>query len=198
MPKLAILTFDGFNEIDTFLALNLARRAPTLDAFVCAPDETVRSMNGVRVAAQASLAALSTADAVLVGSGAETQRVVDDPWLMERITLDPSRQLVTAQCSGALVLERLGLLRGRPACTDTKTRAALEARGVTVLDQAFEAHANVATAGGCLASVYLTTFLVTRLVSREAAEAALRYVAPIGEQDETVARAFRVVGPYVA
>lgn len=197
VPKIAILTFDGFNEIDTFVPLNVLRRAPGVDAFVCAPDETVKSMNGVRVAAQASLEATKSADAVIVGSGVETRTIAEDPWLLGRIALEPSRQLVTAQCSGALLLAKLGMLRGLPACTDERTRPALEALGFAVLDRPFFADGNIATAGGCLASVYLATFLVARLVSWEAAQKAVSYVAPVGEKETFFAHARDVVSPYV-
>jgi transcriptional regulator GlxA family with amidase domain len=197
MPKIAILTFDGFNEIDTFLALNILRRVPGIDAFVCAPEDSVRSMNGVRVAAQASLEAATNADAVVVGSGTQTRMVADDPWILPRMALDPSRQIVASQCSGALILARLGLLRGLPACTDEKTRPILEASGVAVLDRPFFADGNIAMAGGCLSGVYLAAFLIARTSGREAAYEAVRYVAPVGEKEGAAAHALEVVGPYV-
>ena len=52
-----------------------------------------------------------------------------------------------------------------------------------------------ATAGGCLASHYLAAWVIARLVGPEAAEDAVRYMAPVGEKEETVARAMRHVIP---
>ena len=80
-----------------------------------------------------------------------------------------------------------------PACTDSTTKPWVVEAGVDVLDQPFHAVGNVATAGGCLASHYLATWLITRLASPEAAAEALRYVAPVGEQDEYIERALRNV-----
>jgi len=56
---------------------------------------------------------------------------------------------------------------------------------------------NVATAGGCLASHYLAGWILARLEGREAAESALRYVAPAGEKEEYVERALRNITPYL-
>jgi transcriptional regulator GlxA family with amidase domain len=95
------------------------------------------------------------------------------------------------------VLAKLGLLAGVPACTDlTTTPWALEA-GVDVLNQPFVAKGNVATAGGCLASQYLATWIIARLEGIEAARSALHYVAPVGEKEDYVARAMRHVMPFL-
>ncbi|MEU3777431.1 hypothetical protein AB0F11_30410 [Streptomyces sp. NPDC032472] len=40
-----------------------------------------------------------------------------DDQLVSELRLDSSRQLIVAQCSGALVLAHLGFLNGMPACT---------------------------------------------------------------------------------
>lgn len=117
---------------------------------------------------------------------------------MERLRLDPARQLLAGQCSGTLVLAKLGLLDGVPACTDLTTKPWVVAAGVDVLHQPFFARGDVATAGGCLASPYLAAWLIARLVDVEAAESALHYVAPVGEKDEYVRRAMHNVGPYLA
>ncbi|MEQ4722950.1 hypothetical protein [Nonomuraea sp. B19D2] len=110
------------------------------------------------------------------------------------LPLDPTRQLIGSQCSGALVLDHLGLLAGRPACTDTTTRPWLEERGVTVLDAPFHAEGAIATAGGCLASVYLAAWTLLHTVGEAAARAAIDYAAPVGEKEEVVQRVMSTVG----
>jgi transcriptional regulator GlxA family with amidase domain len=138
------------------------------------------------------------ADAVIVGSGIATREVVEDPAIMAVLRqLDPTRQLIAAQCSGALVLAKLGLLNDVPACTDLTTKPWVIAAGVEVLDQPFYARDNVATAGGCLASQYLAAWIITRLAGRDAAEGALHYVAPVGEKQDYIDRALRNISPYL-
>lgn len=197
---IAILTFDGFNELDSLIAfgiLNRVKRADWRVSLAC-PTPQVRSMNGVVIDAQSSLRDAGTADAVIVGSGVLTRDIVKDRSLMGALQLDPSRQLLGAQCSGTLVLAKLGLLDGVSACTDLTTKPWVEEAGVTVLNQPFFARNNIATAGGCLASQYLAAWMIARLVGLDAARSALHYVAPVGEKDDFVSRAMRNISPYLA
>jgi transcriptional regulator GlxA family with amidase domain len=152
-------------------------------------------MNGVVVRAQRPIDFAAEADAVIVGSGRRTRELIADAALMARIRLDPARQLIGAQCSGALMLATLGLLGDRPACTDATTRPWVEAAGVRVLPQAFHADGTIATAGGCLAAHYLATWLLVRMRGRAAAEAALSYVVPVGEERDWIDRAIATVDP---
>jgi transcriptional regulator GlxA family with amidase domain len=197
---IAILTFEGFNELDSLIALGILNRIrrPDWHVSIACPSARVRSMNGVVLDAQASLREANAADAVIVGSGLLTRDIVKDPLIMGELQLDPSRQLLAAQCSGTLVLARLGLLTGVSACTDLTTKPWVEEAGVAVLNQPFFAKDNIATAGGCLASQYLAFWIIARLAGINAAQAALHYVAPVGEKEEYIARAMRNVEPYLA
>jgi transcriptional regulator GlxA family with amidase domain len=197
---IAILTFEGFNELDSLVALGILNRInrPSWRVSIACPSARVRSMNGVVIDAQASLSEAVSADAVIVGSGLMTRDIVRDPAIMGELRLDPSRQLLGAQCSGTLILAKMGLLAGISACTDLITKPWVEEAGVPVLNQPFYARGNIATAGGCLASQYLAAWVIARLVGLKAAEAALHYVAPVGETEEYIARAMRNVEPYLA
>ena len=197
---IAILTFQGFNELDSLVALGVLNRIkkPGWRVTLCCPEPIVTSMNGVSVHAQSSLADAVSADAVIVGSGIKTREIVDDPAFMSALRLDPARQLIAAQCSGTLVLAKLGLLAGVPACTDLTTKPWVQEAGIAVLNQPFYAAGNIATAGGCFASQYLAAWIIARFEGEEAAEAALHYVAPVGEKEEYVSRAMNNIWPYIA
>lgn len=192
----AVVAYEGFNELDVFANLHILNRVArvrpdaALRAELVGPAEVVRSMYGVPVTTARPLAeALAAADAVLVGSGG-TLDAVDDPVFMGELRqgLDPARRLVGSQCSGALVLQRLGLVGAHPVCTDDRFRPHLEAAGVTVLDQPFVAHGDVGTAGGCLSSAHLAAWTLSRLVDPDAAAETLASVAPVGEQASFVAQ----------
>jgi transcriptional regulator GlxA family with amidase domain len=196
---IAILTFEGFNELDSLIALGILNRVrrPNWRVSIASPTARVRSMNGVVLEAQASLSEVTEADAVIVGSGMQTREVVTDTALMAQLLLDPSRQLLGAQCSGTLVLAKLGLLDGVPACTDLITKPWVEEAGVAVLDKPFFARGNVATAGGCLASQYLASWVIARLEGIEAARSAMHYVAAVGEKEQYVSRTMQHITPFL-
>jgi transcriptional regulator GlxA family with amidase domain len=197
--RIAVLTFEGFNELDSFIAAAMINRVkqPELKALIVCPAEKVASMNGVVVHSQAPLGFAREADAVIVGSGVRTRALVLDSTIMAELRLDPKRQVIAAQCSGALVLAKLGLLADVPACTDSTTRPWVEEAGVKVLEQPFVAHGNVATAGGCLASHYLAAWVIARLAGWKAADSVLHYVAPVGEKPQYVERARAAIGNYL-
>ncbi len=194
---ISILTFDGFNELDSLIALGILNRikTPGWRVTLASPTPRVESMNGVDIARHVSLAEASTADAVLIGSGMKTREVVADTAIMAQLQLDPARQLIGAQCSGTLVLAKLGLLNGVPACTDLTTRPWVQEAGVEVLNQPFFANGNVATAGGCLASSYLAAWVIARLAGEEAAKDAIHYVAPVGEKAQYVEMTMKHIRP---
>ena len=197
---IAILTFDGFNELDSLIALGVLHRIkrPGWRVSLACPSEFVTSMNGVTLKAQATVADACAADAVIVGSGMRTREIAGDAALMASLQLDPARQLIGAQCSGALILAQLCLLGRVPACTDLTTKPWVQEAGIEVLNQPFFAQGNVATAGGCLASPYLAAWVIARSEGEEAARAALHYVAPVGEKDAYVAQAMRHITPCLA
>jgi len=196
---IAILTFQGFNELDSLVALGVLNRIkqPGWRVTLCCPEPTVTSMNGVVVHAQSTLAEAATADAVIVGSGIQTREIVNDPGILSVLRLDPTRQLIGAQCSGTLLLAKLGLLGAVPACTDLTTKPWVQEAGVEVLNQAFYAAGNIATAGGCLASPYLAAWIIARTEGEAAARSALHYVAPVGEKETYVERAMNHITPYL-
>lgn len=197
--QIAVLTFDGFNELDSFVAAGILNRMRIAgwEAHITCPTLEVTSMNGVTIRRQKPLEFASEADAVLIGSGVKTRDIATDDALLSLIRLDPTRQLIGAQCSGTLLLAKLGLIDDLPACTDLTTKPWVIEAGVNVIDAPFVAQGNVATAGGCLASQYLATWMIARGASPQDARNAIHYVAPVGEKDLYVERAMSVVAPFL-
>jgi putative intracellular protease/amidase len=197
--RIAILTFDGFNEIDSFVAFNILNRVRREGwrAEICGPSSTAVSMHGVTVNVQQPLEFANEADVVLVGSGRNTRTIVEDTSLLARLRLDPNRQLIGSQCSGALILAKLGLANEQPICTDRSTRPYAEAAGLRVLEQPFFCQGNVASAGGCLSGYYLATWMIWRLAGKPAAIDALTYVVPVGQEEHYIQLAVDAVSPFM-
>ena len=154
-------------------------------------------MGGLVIRAQGMLEDANKADAVIVGSGVMTRDIIKDESIMTRISLNPSSQIIGAQCSGTLMLAKLGILGGTPACTDSSTKPWVLEAGIEILNQPLFAKDNVATAGGCLSSAYLSAWVIAKLDNIETAKKALHYFAPIGEKDEFVEKAVKNIAPYL-
>jgi len=197
--NIAILTFEGFNELDSFIAAGILNRMKSMgwNIQITCPSDSVTSMNGVKVEAQQPLEFANSADVVLFGSGIHTRDIAKDREILDRIKLSPSTQLVCAQCSGTLLLSVLGVLSGLPACTDLTTKPWVLEAGVEVLNQPFFAKDNIATAGGCMSSQYLAAWIIARLAGNDPAESAIHYVAPVGEKDAAVSHSMSIVLPYI-
>ena len=201
--RVALVTFDGFNELDSFIALGLLNRLGSdgWKAEIAGPSTRLTSMNGVTIETQQPLEFANEADVVLFGSGIYTRAIAESKGrtgsLLDRLQLDPLRQTIGAQCSGSLLLARLGLLADMPACTDLTTRPWLMEAGVRVEEAPFHARGPIGTAGGCMASQYLAAWVMLRVAGEAAATRALHYVAPVGEKEAYVKRVLDVVRPFV-
>ena len=200
---IAILTFDGFNELDSLIAYGMLGRIALLgdtqwQVSIASPTAQVTSMNGLTIASHINLTDASQADAVLIGSGMKTREVAHDAALMAQLQLNPAKQLIAAQCSGTYLLAKLGLTGQVPACTDLTSKPWVVASGVEVVNQPFVAQGNVATAGGCMAAPYLVTWLIARLTGIDAAREVMYYFAPVGEKATYVERALAHVTPTLA
>jgi transcriptional regulator GlxA family with amidase domain len=197
---IAILTFDAFNELDSLIAYGMLSRISLLGdtqwkVSIASPTTRVTSMNGLTIDAHIGLHEANGADAVLIGSGMKTREVANDAALLAQLQLDPARQLIAAQCSGTFLLAKLGLTGQIPACTDLTSKPWVQAAGVNVVNQAFFARGNIATAGGCLSAQYISAWLVARLKGLEQAREVLHYFAPVGEKDEYIERALAHIQP---
>ena len=75
--QIAVLTFDGFNELDSFVAAAILNRvkAKGWKAHITSPSAEVTSMNGITVQRQQPLEFARKADAVIIGSGVKTREI---------------------------------------------------------------------------------------------------------------------------
>jgi transcriptional regulator GlxA family with amidase domain len=197
---IAILTFEGFNELDSLIAYGMLSRIslqgdPDWRVSICSPASTVTSMNGLTIHSHIPLTEASQADAVLIGSGMKTREVAASSEIMNQINLDPRRQLIVSQCSGTFLMAKLGLLKQMPACTDLTSKPWVQAAGVNIVNQPFFANGNLATAGGCLSAQYVSAWLIARLKGLDAAREVVHYFAPVGEKDVYVQRALMHIEP---
>lgn len=176
--KVAVIAFDGFTDVDTLLPFDFFHRVTVSYGAgydgpwrvrLLADRPRITSYSGIAVEAHGGLAEAGTADGVFIVSGDGSRDKLADPAFMGALRLDPARQVIGAIDSGALVLAALGLLDGLSATTYPTVMPELEAMGVRTEDRPLVVHGNIATGGGCLASLDLCTWMVARLLTAEAA-----------------------------
>ncbi|WP_081064276.1 DJ-1/PfpI family protein [Burkholderia stagnalis] len=185
MKQIALVAFDQFTDIDLFLMWDiLGRNRRDWDVRILGLQPTLRSAHGLAVDTHGALAEANRADVVLFSSGREgVPAALADPAFTGAFRLQPERQLIGSICAGSFILDRLGLLPGRRAATHPDARHALREAGVTPDDRPFASVGNVATAGGCLAALYLVGWVVERLFGDAMRRDTLRPVLPAGQQD---------------
>lgn len=187
--NVALIAFDGFTDVDTFLPFDFFHRVKVpygagyegpWQVRLLADRRRITSYSGIAVEAHGGLAEAGTADGVFVVSGDGSREKIADPAFMAALRLDPTRQVIGAIDSGALVLAVLGLLDGLSATTYPTVMPELEARGVRTEDKPLVVHGNIATGGGCLASLDLCTWMVGRLLTIGAARQVRASFEPVG------------------
>jgi transcriptional regulator GlxA family with amidase domain len=162
--NIAVVAFDGFTDVDAFLPFDFFHRVKVpygagyegpWQVSLLADRARITSYSGVAVEAHGSLAEASAADGVFVVSGDGSRAKIADP-------------------------AALGLLDGLSATTYPIIMHELEAMGVHAENRPLVVHGNIATGGGCLASLDLCAWMVGRLLSVAAAARVRASFEPIG------------------
>lgn len=112
--RISLVAFDDFTDIDLFLMWDLLNRVrqPDWNVSIVGEKEFHLSSNGLQVSTHGPLAEANRSDVVLFASGKGTRRKMVDPGFLGSFRLDATRRLIGSQCSGALLLARLGFLDG--------------------------------------------------------------------------------------
>ncbi|AZF05349.1 DJ-1/PfpI family protein [Pseudomonas sp. R5-89-07] len=183
MKKIVLVTFDQFTDIDLFLMWDiLGRNTEDWHVRIVGSSAIVRSAHGLPVSVHGPLCEANSADAVLFVSGKQgIPAALAAPDFLSSFELDPRRQRIGSICAGAFILERLGLLNG-VATTHPDARSNLQALGIEPIDRPLVFQGNVATAGGCLAALYLVGWLVESWFDVDKRRATLLPVLPAGQQ----------------
>jgi len=175
MDTVAIACFDGFDELDAIgpyeVFENAARAGATWDVTLRAVREgtPVTASHGLTIEIDGSLADC-TPDLLVVpgggwtdGAGAGARAEADRGTFPDAIAAaGDAGATVAGVCTGAMLLERAGLLSGRPAVTHGDALAELRASDATVVDARVVDDGDVLTAGGVTAGLDLALHVVER------------------------------------
>lgn len=139
------------------------------------------SSTGIEIKMHGAIEEANESDAVLFCSGWGTRSKMTDENYLSRFKLDEKRQLIGALDSGALLLGKLGFLKGKKvtAYPSVEIRKLLESFGAEVIWQSFIVVGNVATAAQCLAGHNLVGWVIERLADIDEKKRVLESAAPL-------------------
>jgi transcriptional regulator GlxA family with amidase domain len=190
MKTIAIVAFDKFTDIDVFLAWDLFNRVrlKTKDwqVKIVGTQEKHVSVTGIKLETHGPLEECNTADVVFFASGPGTRTLIRNPDFLNRLKLNPEKQIICSMCSGSLILAALGLLDGLTATTYPTAIEELRSFGVEVENKDLVIHGNIATAAGCLAAIDLVGFVIEKLLGTEIKDEVIASVQPVGKGLECI------------
>ncbi|MDX8031048.1 DJ-1/PfpI family protein [Lentzea sp. BCCO 10_0856] len=148
--RVVVLAYPRVDELDLFGAYSvLAKAAPRFDVRIAARDEQVTGSGGVTFTAGTDLAAVESADAVVVPGGRGAVDAAADAGLREVLRAADSRgAAMYGVCSGTLLIAAAGLADGRRVAVHHGKRELLRAHPVGDVVSGLVRDGRVSTVGG--------------------------------------------------
>lgn len=173
--RIGILIFPDVEELDfvgpweVLQMVNTVARnrgeGDRLDCFLVSPDGgDVRCVKGLRVGVDRAMADVDSLDVLLVPGGRGTRPLIQQADVVDWVRrVAPTCEWVTSVCTGAFVLAKAGLLKGRRAATfwdayDEFEQLGLE--GELVRGVRYMRDGNVVTSAGVSAGIDMSLWLV--------------------------------------
>ena len=185
MKDIVLVAFDQFTDIDLFLMWDiLGRNTEDWRIRIVGAPQALSSAHGLTVHPHGPLSEANHADAVLFASGRQgVPAALVSPDFLPSFDLNPVRQHIGAICAGVYILERLGLIPDGQITTHPDAQSGLLDLGLQVLEQPLVCRGKVATAGGCLAALYLVGWLVESMFDADKRHETLRPILPSGQRE---------------
>lgn len=175
MKSVGILIFDDVEELDfvgpweVFQMVNevAGHRGdpePLHNRLISRDGSDITAVKGMRVGAHTSMTDVDALDVILIPGGQGTRTVIEDPEIMAWVqAIAPDCEWVTSVCTGAFVLAKAGLLKGRRAATHWAAFNEfdrLKLDGELVPHVRYVRDGNVVTAAGVSAGIDMSLWLV--------------------------------------
>ncbi len=175
--KIGIVVFEGAEELDfvgpweVFTMLSKVEPESCEAFLVSEGGGDVRCAKGMRVLADYSFTDAPQADVIVIPGGQGTRKEDKNPVILEFLrTQAKQAELMTSVCTGAFLLQAIGLLDGKKATTHWGSVERLRERGVDVREfTRYVDEGAVITAAGVSAGIDMSLHVVGRLWSPELA-----------------------------
>jgi transcriptional regulator GlxA family with amidase domain len=172
MVTTGILLFDDVEELDfagPWEVLTSARKDGDVVVTVAEHDRPVRAAKGLRVVPDHTFATCPDLDVLLVPGGQGTRREDDDALVAWLAATAARATWVTSVCTGAFLLWKAGVAKGRTVTTHWAFVDTLRSKGdVTVVDdQRFVVDDHLVSAAGVSAGIDMAFWLVGELYGED-------------------------------
>ncbi len=183
--RVGILLFDGVEELDVAGVWEVLRKAKQLHPALALSVTTVATKEAIACALGLKLLAhevrrdWSDLDLLIVPGGPGHEKVMEDAPMLEAIATFGRSKPIASVCTGALILQKAGLLDGRRATTHFLYREKLTEADVAT--DRVVADGPVTTAAGVSASIDLGLAILEANFGKDLADevaARIEYVRP--------------------
>src|SRR5262245_4282349 len=169
----AFLLFDDVNALDAVGAYEVLSNVPGLEVvWVAAEPGPKRSVGGLDLVAGHSLDEVPRPDIVLVPGGFGERAAGQDPrvlsWLRK---VHETTTWTVSVCTGALLLGKAGLLRGKRATTYWLAMRELASYGAETVSERWVIDGRICTSAGVSAGIDMALALAARLAGDTVAQA---------------------------
>lgn len=198
--NISICTFESFNEIDSFIAFHILSRLkkyfPVVNVYIVSDKSNVTSMNGITITIDKRISEIINDDIIIFGSSSNTEKIIDNNQIISELkkSISPQNQIICSQCSGALFLEKLGLIHDASViATDIKTAKKLKLKGYNITDKPIWVDDNIISSGGCLSAIYLSSYIIKKYFGVNILDKVLQEITSTSELNITIDNILKII-----
>lgn len=172
-PNVEELDFVGVFEVlaktRSMKAEGLLPIEKPLQVDVIASEDTIRCANGLIVKPHKIVNSFQDYDLLVVPGGKGVAQLVDNANFLKRVKDFADEHMICSVCTGALVLGKAGLLKGKKATTHHSWKEKLS-RFCEVVDSRVHVNGNVISAGGVACSLDLGFKILELIYGKKTAD----------------------------
>jgi cyclohexyl-isocyanide hydratase len=174
--RIAFVLYDGITLLDFAGVFDPVTRLKTMGFLntlqwdLCARTETIRSTEGIVLAAGRVDNDLAEYDYIVVPGGDGIRNLMQDTSFLRWISVASGTTTVAAVCGGSLLLGAAGMLRTKRATTHPNLAAFLKNFTGEVVQDRIVDEGTVITAGGVTAGIDLGLYLCGKITGDEVRE----------------------------
>lgn len=171
--RIGFLLFPGLTQLDLTGPYEVFARVPGAEIFLLWKNaEPVRTEHGLALIPTTILEACPPLDVLCVPGGPGVNELLTDAEVLAFLKrVAPETSLVTAVCTGSLVLGAAGLLIGRRATAHWQSRDFLRDFGATPVEERVVVDGNMITGGGVTSGIDFALRVVAEIAGQDVAEA---------------------------